>query len=156
ATLRQVAGDLAGVEGPKVVVLVTDGEETCKGDPAAEVAALVARGLDVQVNIVAFAIDDEQLQADIASWAAIGNGTSFQADDATELGAAIAKALSAPFRVYDEAGRLVASGIVGGPSVPVPVGTYRVEILTDPLASFETVVVASGAYVDLVLGAPAP
>ncbi len=156
ATLRQVAGDLAGVEGPKVVVLVTDGEETCKGDPAAEVAALVARGLDVQVNIVAFAIDDEQLQADIASWAAIGNGTSFQADDATELGAAIAKALAAPFRVYDETGTLIASGIVGGPSVAVPVGSYRVDVLTDPMATFEAVVVTSGAGIDLVLGDPAP
>ena len=75
ATLHAVGSDLAGVEGPTVVVLVTDGQETCKGDPAAEVRALLAQGLDVQLNIVGFAIDDAGLQADLAAWAALGHGT---------------------------------------------------------------------------------
>jgi hypothetical protein len=152
ATLHQVGSDLAGVHGPAVVVLVTDGQETCKGDPAAEARALVGQGLDVRLNIVGFAIDDPALQADIARWAALGHGASYQAGDARQLGAAIARALAAPFRVLDQEGVPVAGGTVGGDPVPVPPGTYRVEVLTDPVATFEAVVVASGAGVDLVLG----
>jgi hypothetical protein len=33
AALERVATDLGGVDGPKIVVLVTDGEETCGGNP---------------------------------------------------------------------------------------------------------------------------
>ena len=33
AALQQVPTDLAEVDGPKIVVLVTDGEETCGGNP---------------------------------------------------------------------------------------------------------------------------
>ncbi|MGN6486340.1 MAG: hypothetical protein ACTHLT_00790, partial [Devosia sp.] len=42
ASLRAVADDLREATGPRVVVLVTDGEETCGGDPRAEIEALVA------------------------------------------------------------------------------------------------------------------
>ncbi|MEJ7901912.1 MAG: VWA domain-containing protein, partial [Thermomicrobiales bacterium] len=35
AALESVAVDLGPGDGPKIVVLVTDGEETCDGDPAA-------------------------------------------------------------------------------------------------------------------------
>jgi Mg-chelatase subunit ChlD len=33
AALERVAADLSEVDGPKIVVLVTDGEETCGGNP---------------------------------------------------------------------------------------------------------------------------
>ena len=42
--------------------------------------ALLAEGLDVQVNIVGFAIDDAELESDIAQWAELGHGSWFQAD----------------------------------------------------------------------------
>ena len=155
ATLHAVGSDLAGVKGPTVVVLVTDGQETCKGDPGAEVQALLAQGLDVQVNIVGFAIDDAGLEADLAAWAALGHGTSFSADSSKDLGAAIAKALAAPFRVHDPSGAIVAAGTVGGDAVPLEPGPYHVEVLTDPTSSFD-IVVGVGQDIDLKLGAPAP
>ena len=155
ATLRAVGADLAGVRGPAVVVLVTDGQETCKGDPAAEVRALLAQGLDVQINIVGFAIDDAGLEADLARWAALGHGTSFQADHAKDLGAAISKALAAPFRVTDPSGTLVASGTVGGDAVSLEPGPYQVEVLTDPVATFD-IVVGVGQDIELRLDRPAP
>jgi hypothetical protein len=116
---------------------------------------LLAQGLDVQLNIVGFAIDNKGLQADLASWAALGHGTSFQADNAKDLGAAIAKVLAAPFRVHDASGAVVGSGTVGGHSVPLEPGPYHVEVLTDPVATFD-IVVGVGQDLDLKLDSPAP
>lgn len=39
SALGSVGGDLAEVTGPRIVVLITDGQETCQGDPAAAVLA---------------------------------------------------------------------------------------------------------------------
>ncbi len=151
ATLRAVAGDLGIRPGPKVVVLVTDGQETCKGDPAEEVQRLRALGLEATINIVGLALDDEELKASMEGWAELGGGTFFDAQDPDSLAAGIAAALRAPFRVYDEAGAIVASGIIGGPAVKVPTGVYRVEVLSDPIRVFEDVDLDPGETADLSL-----
>ena len=44
AALKQVASDLAGVTGPRIVVLVTDGEENCGGNPGKAVKDLARQG----------------------------------------------------------------------------------------------------------------
>ncbi|MDX1385730.1 MAG: VWA domain-containing protein, partial [Thermoanaerobaculia bacterium] len=62
-SLRLVESDLRGAQGRRLVVLVTDGEETCGGDPARVIAQLRARGVDLRVNIVGFAIDDADLES---------------------------------------------------------------------------------------------
>ena len=56
-SLAKVSADLAGADGPKTVILITDGEETCEGDPATVIQDLRSKGLAVQVSIVGFAID---------------------------------------------------------------------------------------------------
>jgi hypothetical protein len=156
ATLHAVGDDLAGTPGPKIVVFVTDGKETCKGDPEAEVARLVELGIEVTMNIVGLALEDPALKADMASWAARGGGVFFDAQDQESLLAAIAATLQAPFRVFDGDGALVASGVVGGAGVPLPVGTYRVEILSDPGTTVEAVEIPPGAGVVLTIPPEAP
>lgn len=150
ASLRLVADDLAGATGQKVVVLVTDGEETCDGDPAAEIANLRAQGIAVRVNIVGFAIDDPTLQATFEEWAQLGGGAYFNANNASELDAAVSQALAAPFRVLDASGVEVASGVVNGDAVAVPPGAYTVEVLTDPVQQ-STVTIGGGAAVTVTV-----
>ncbi|NJN52741.1 MAG: VWA domain-containing protein, partial [Gammaproteobacteria bacterium] len=82
ASLLKVKEDLAGNTGPALVVLVTDGEETCDGDPQAAIEDLRAAGLDVRVNIVGFAIDEIGLKETFQSWAQAGNGAYFDAQNA--------------------------------------------------------------------------
>jgi hypothetical protein len=154
ASLEQVANDLAGVGGPKIVVLVTDGEETCGGDPGAAIQSLIDQGIDVQVNIVGFALDDDALRAQFADWARIGNGTYFDATNAAELDDAIAKAVQAPVRVLDADGNVVASGIVGGEPIDLPPGTYTIVVLTNPEQRFENIVIEPGGSMELQLAAP--
>lgn len=53
------ASDLADVSGSRVLILITDGEETCEGNPGQAIEALRAGGWDIRVNIVGYAIDDK-------------------------------------------------------------------------------------------------
>jgi hypothetical protein len=156
ATLQQVAGDLGSAEGLRIIVLITDGEESCGGDPAAVIRELVAQGLDVRVNIVGFDIDDEGLRAEIEEWARLGNGQAFDATGAEELEASIGAALAAPFRVLDEEGAVVATGVVGGDKVELPPGTYRVEVLSDPVIVLEAVEIPAEQGVRITVEQPAP
>jgi hypothetical protein len=150
-SLRLATGDLAGAQGQKIVVLLTDGEETCGGDPAREIQALAAQGLDVRVNIVGFAVEDEVLEDTFREWARLGSGQYFDAVGAEELGQAVEQALRPGFRVLDADGVVAATGVVDGEAVDVPAGAYKVEVLTDPLRVFENVNVGSGSRIRLEL-----
>jgi hypothetical protein len=131
-SLDLVAEDLAAVDGDRVVVLVTDGEETCGGDPAASIETLRSAGHQVRVNIVGFAIDDESLKQTFRYWANIGGGAYHDAADGDELASSLARAVRAQFEVIDEAGQVVSEGLVGGEAVSLPVGSYRVRTRSGP------------------------
>lgn len=144
ASLRAVANDLADAKGQRTVILVTDGEETCGGDPEREIAGLRAQGFDVRVNIVGFAVDDAGLKETFRKWAEVGGGNYFDAGDAEELGTAVRAALQLPYRVVDAAGTVVASGTIGGPVVTLAPATYRVEVGTASPFAIENVIVMAG------------
>jgi hypothetical protein len=155
AALKQVASDLAGVSGPKIVVLVTDGEENCGGNPGKAVKDLARGGVDVHVNIVGFALDQKSIKKQLAAWAKAGHGSYYDSTGTSDLNQAVAQAVSAPFRVLDEGGKVVATGTVNGAALQLKPGTYTVEVLTDPLVSF-TAVVESGKALVLTLPSTAP
>ena len=135
-------------------MLVTDGGETCGGDPAATIAELRAGGIDVTVNIVGFALEDGALKDQMIAWADVRSGTYFDAAGADELVTAMAAAVSAPFRVYGPDGEVFEGGTIGGGPIRDRSGTYRVEVLTDPVIEFEEVVVEGGQSVILELPVP--
>jgi Mg-chelatase subunit ChlD len=126
--IRNAGADLAVTEGRRLIVLVTDGDETCGGDPAAEVAALAAQGIDVRLNVVGFAVADAGLREKLEAWAAAGGGAYFDAADQAALAAALQGAVGRPLTVYDAAGAEVARGLVGGAPLELPAGRYRVRI----------------------------
>lgn len=125
ASLSKVASDLEGITGERVVILVTDGEETCDGDPALAIRMLRSEGSDVRVNIVGYSIDDAALKETFESWAAIGGGQYLDAPDASELAKAMRQALEIPFEVFAGT-KLVATGITGGSPMELPAGDYQV------------------------------
>jgi hypothetical protein len=88
AALRLVADGLVDADGPTQMLLVSDGMETCDGDPCALVRTLRARGIDVRVHVVGFDVtgeEGEQLQC----IAAAGGGMYADAGTADELAAAL-------------------------------------------------------------------
>src|SRR5262249_27705206 len=79
--IRAVAQDLEGVTGPRIVIIVSDGEENCGGDPAKEVRRLAGKGFDVTLNVVGLALDDSKVRKQIRRLAQLGHGTYFDARD---------------------------------------------------------------------------
>jgi hypothetical protein len=150
-SLRLAAADIANRPRPHLLILVTDGEETCDGDAAAVIRELVARGEDVRVNIVGFAIDELMLQETFAEWARLGNGAYFNASDAAELAASLRGTIEVPFEVQDARGAVVATGTVNGPPVAVDAGTYRVVTQTNPPRAVDAVTVSMDEQTDVAL-----
>ncbi|MEM7502196.1 MAG: hypothetical protein AAF417_09145 [Pseudomonadota bacterium] len=138
ASLAAVKQDLRAVNGPALIVLVTDGEETCEGDPAAVIASLRESGMEVSLNIVGFAIDDQMLADNFAAWAEAGGGKYFVANNTETLAESVAEALATSFRVFDEHNAEVAAGRVDGEPVELKQGTYRVVLNTSPRTSLMT------------------
>lgn len=149
-SLKAVENDLKSAGGG-VIVLVTDGEETCEGDPAAVIEALNEKGFSVSLNIVGFAINDDDLAAQFESWAEAGGGRYFGADDQNDLSVAIEDALKVPFTVYDRGGNEVGMGQIDGEPIELEGGVYRVVVKTSPNRIFEQVDVQGEDVVTLKL-----
>ena len=88
--LEEAAGDFcAGGESvTNAVIMVTDGEETCGGDPCAVAGAHDAADIELTTHVVGFALTPEQNRA-VRCIAEEGGGQLFTADDADSLGDAV-------------------------------------------------------------------
>jgi hypothetical protein len=125
----QAPADLKQVGGG-TVILITDGEESCKGDPVKAAADLKASGLDIRLNIVGFALKDPKVQKDLAGFSQSTGGLFYAADSGATLGDALmlAAVQSFPYTIYDGSGRAVASGEAGRGSEELPPGDYKVVV----------------------------
>ena len=86
--LERAGDDLAAVPGPAVIVLVTDGEESCGGDLRGTLAALAARGVEVDLRIVGIDLSD------LAARGFAGLGTFENVASAADLAAALGRAVA--------------------------------------------------------------
>jgi Mg-chelatase subunit ChlD len=142
AAIEAVAGDLSAVSGPRVVIVVSDGQESCGGDPEAAVRSLVEQGFDVTVNVVGLDLDRASRRR-IARLADIGAGEYYDARDPAGLEQALKGALGAPYVILDASGVEVGRGTVDGPAVELPPGTYRIT-LAGAAAALDAVILESG------------
>ncbi|HET7538272.1 MAG TPA: VWA domain-containing protein [Polyangiaceae bacterium] len=128
SALERIVSDLSGAQGEHVVILVTDGEETCGGHPTRAIQKLREAGTNVHINIVGFALDDKKLARTLEVWAAAGGGSYFDARDAKSLGQAFTQSVRPVFEINDAQKNLVGSGVVGGDSVRLMPGSYTVTL----------------------------
>ncbi len=102
AALQRVVEQLDKAAGPTHVVLVSDGKETCAGDPCALVRALRARDATLTVHVVGFDVtreEAEQLACIAEAGGGLYAGASTAADLTRALGAireSVVEAASAP------------------------------------------------------------
>jgi Ca-activated chloride channel family protein len=82
-SLREAAQDLSD-EGSRTIVLVSDGEESCNGDPCKVARDLSQQGLDLHVDVVGFQVDDAA-RNQLTCVAQAGRGTFYDAPDADAL-----------------------------------------------------------------------
>jgi hypothetical protein len=142
-----VAGnELKRSKGGPAIVLVTDGAETCHGDPGGVAAKLVAEfGVKFGINVIGFGVDPNE-KAGLAEIAAKGHGKLMTAESAGELADALKKALAGKVapppappppappapppaqrdtRVYEAGGAAVKPGTFFGDAPIVQPGDYK-------------------------------
>lgn len=131
ASLEAVLDDLDGIEAERrLVVMLTDGEETCDGDVEQAVSDLIEDGVNVRLNIVGFHIDEIGLQAEFERFAELGGGEYFDSHDGEGLAEGLARALAASYRVRDARGEVVARGRVDAEPVELEPGDYELVVET--------------------------
>jgi hypothetical protein len=120
-SLRETRNDLYDVsvdrEAERVVVLLTDGEETCGGDPIEVLKQLRAEGFKLKVFTVGFNVN-EIARAQLTDIATFTGGKYFDAKDGTALRSALQEATRASVQaaVIDKKKSTYGSAVRGGDS----------------------------------------
>ncbi len=164
--LQKAAEDLPpGDNQSNSIILVSDGKETCGGDPCALAAALKSSDADVTIHVVGYAVDEEtreQLQC-IAS---ASGGTYSDATSADLLREALQGALelaqtdttlrvevvgpqehqlSARVLLYEPGSGTLVSGMSAWRDNVVPPGTYDVWLETTPPVAYTELSMPDGS-----------
>ncbi len=130
--LNQAAHDFDSLQSDRTLVLVSDGIESCGGDPVA--AAHTLRRQGIVVHLIGFGLGNAA-DEDAASLQAIADasgGRYVKAGSAEELKAALAETVATSFSVY-QGSKEVASGSLGSADVMLlPEGDYRVQLHSSP------------------------
>jgi hypothetical protein len=90
AALKAAGGTFASNDANNNVILISDGIETCSGDPCAVAGELASAGIGARVHVVGFDVD-EAARAQLQCIADAGNGKYFNARNAGELKVAVAE-----------------------------------------------------------------
>ncbi len=130
--LDQAAADFGSRQSDRAVVLVTDGIESCGGNPVRAARELSARG--ITVHVIGFGLGNAA-DEDTASLRAIADasgGRYVVAGSAEELKEALAQTVATSFSVY-KGNTVVANGSLGAnETMYLPEGKYRVELHSSP------------------------
>ncbi|MGN6574297.1 MAG: vWA domain-containing protein [Nocardioides sp.] len=97
-SLREAAKDLPS-EGSRTIVLVSDGEESCGGDPCQVARDLSKQGLDLHVDVVGFQVD-AKARNQLTCIAQAGRGTFYDAPNADALVSQLSRLSARAARAY--------------------------------------------------------
>jgi len=130
--LNQAGRDFGMLDSDRAIVLVSDGIESCGGDPVQAARALREQG--IIVHLIGFGLGNAG-DGDTASLRAVANasgGRYVTASSAEELKAALAQTVTTAFSVY-QGNTEVATGSLGSADVMLlPEGDYRVQLHSSP------------------------
>jgi hypothetical protein len=86
-SLREAAeDDFAGVQGNKTIILITDGEDTCGGDPCRFIQELPSLGINIKVDIVGLDLKrDRSARAQLHCIAEKSGGKYYDANTSAEM-----------------------------------------------------------------------
>jgi len=114
-SLEQTPDDFkASRESEKVIILLSDGEETCGGDPVGVLNRLKGEGFKVVVHTIGFNVDNKT-RAQLKDIAKAGSGEYFDAHNARALNVALKDATKKSF-IIDKKKSTYGTEIRGGDS----------------------------------------
>lgn len=101
-SLQQAKNDFSMTnEAKRVIILLSDGEETCGGDPVQVLKDLKASGFEVVVHTIGFNVD-ANTKAQLQAIANVGGGKYFDAQGSAALGKALEEATQQSFVIEKE------------------------------------------------------
>ena len=130
--LNQAADDFEALESERTVVLVTDGIESCGGDPVA--AARDLREQDIMIHLIGFGLSNtaDEDAASLQAVADASGGRFLKAGSAEELKDALELTVATRFHVF-KGNIVVASGdLSSNEPLFLPEGDYRVQLDSAP------------------------
>ena len=107
-SLKQAVKDLPK-DGPRSIVLVTDGEENCGGNPCKVARDLKRQGTDLVVDVVGLQVD-AKARNQLTCIASAGGGTYYDVEKVEELPFSLERASIRGARGYEPAGKPVEGG----------------------------------------------
>jgi hypothetical protein len=134
-SLTKAGEELKKAKGGSAIVLVTDGAESCHGDPAGVAAKLAAEfGVKFGINVIGFGIEPQE-KAQLADIAARGHGKLLTVENASELTDALKKVVEEKVKAppppaqretkqYEAAGKAVQPGAFFGDAGSIQAGEY--------------------------------
>jgi Mg-chelatase subunit ChlD len=140
--LNQAASDFGSLQSDRAVVLVTDGIESCGGDPVRAARELSEQG--IMVHVIGFGLGSA---ADEDTWSlqAIANasgGRYVTAGTAAELKEALVETVATSFSVYKGNTEIATGSLGADETMYLPEGEYRVEVHSSPPAGCITLPIA--------------
>ena len=153
ATIKEVGKALRTYEGVGVIVVISDGHDTCEGDPCSQTKFLLqTKNFGFKLHAVGYTVDDKQKEQ-LECMAKVGGGKYFGADSARELEEIVEKQITLgrvmvqkPSNIKVKGWELIADGeafasiaVRGGVSsqgmlwaeFPVPFGYYTIKLYID-------------------------
>jgi hypothetical protein len=130
--LNQAARDFGAMQDDRALVLVTDGIESCGGDPIE--AARELREQSIMVHLIGFGLGNaaDEDAASLQAVASASGGRYVIAGSAEELKEALAQTVATSFSVF-KGSTEVANGSLGSDeTLFLPEGDYRVELDSSP------------------------
>lgn len=130
--LEQAARDFGARNDDRAVVLVTDGIESCGGDPVQAASDLRDQG--IIVHVIGFglgsAADEDTTSLQSIAWAS--GGRYVTAGSAEELKAALAQTVATSYSVYKGSTEIANGSLGSATPLYLPEGNYRVELHSSP------------------------
>lgn len=125
-SLEQAANDfVAGADEAQTIILVSDGEESCGGDPVATAKALLAKGFKLKINVIGLDVD-ANTKNQLAAIATATGGQYFDARDAASLTSSLQQLTQASLVIQKAGSSVYGEEIRGGDNfetaVPLPAG----------------------------------
>ena len=93
-SLKQAAEKLNYIESPTTVILISDGEESCKQDPCAMAKELEKKGVNFTAHVIGFDVSDKKQEKALAQLQCVAKSTGgkfFEAKDSDGLKTALAE-----------------------------------------------------------------
>lgn len=141
--LQETQTDLRDIADPQLILLISDGIETCDGDPVQAAQDLITLGYDLQFHIVGFDIAQNiAARNQLIDIAQATGGVYYDASNSDELRQALSLAAPFTYTVYDLEGNVVYAGRLGESGPQLPTGSYTIVIDTTPPITLSNVVIS--------------